>query len=759
MPARIGVASTAEPFGSLFQQCLRAAGFDVLCLDTPAAARDLLGDGEIDLLVIDNSLASGSRGDWERVLRDAVRSSIPVLVAGPLEEREALLAEAAQWTGAIITYPMDPEAALQTVEAALADVPATEAAREVDGRPARTWPERIVSRVLRAQPGLGTIEASRAVLDQVSDAIFVFARTGEMVLINETACRMLGYERDEMLGRSAGILFPPIDQPAQVEGLDIRSAMSRFAVPPFDTTLRTASGHTIDVSFGTSFLRDEHGEVIGVLGIARDIGERRRLEDQLLRQNEILEEEVQARTSRIRASEARYRSLLEQIPFAVICADVDGRMASCNLAARRMFDWDDSVIGSALTDAWGCRCDKTSKACHTAAMAESVWAGECVMKRAGDANATMFHTRSPLRDDDGRVVGVVHALSDLSDPSAAHRELMRDAQGLVVCDSSGLQKIVTRSSKMQKVLDLIATCANTAATVLIEGESGTGKDLVARAFHLNSDRADGPYLVVNCATLDEHFLKSELFGHERGAFTGATARKQGLLEVADGGTLFIDEVGDMSPEVQAMLLRVLETGHFRRMGATSEEHVDVRIIGATNKDLEEEVDSGRFRQDLFYRLNVIRVLLPSLRDRPEDIRLLAEHFLFELGASQKAPSAATDAGGKGTRETKRLSADAMNLLAAYMWPGNVRELRNVIEQARILSKGRRIIGASHLPQRIARGVRTALRARKLYRSLAETEEAQVRKVLKAVGGNRTKAAKVLGISRTTLISKIRKYEL
>ena len=603
------------------------------------------------------------------------------------------------------------------------------------------WPQSVVSKALREQPALHSVAASMAILDQIGDAVFIFARTGEIVMVNEPACRMLGYEREKILGRSPEDVFSQIENPPLVEGLDLRQAMSRFAVPPFDTALKTASGHSIEVSFRTSFLLDEQGDVIGVLGIARDIRERRRLEQHLLRQNEILEREVQARTEHIRISEARHRLLLEQISVAIVCADPDYNVTSVNPAAKELLGWTDTVIGAQLFDARRC---KVCGTCLETIHKQDVWVGECAIIHENGSITTMFHTCSTLYDDDGQRIGTVHAFSDLSDPSAAQHGLMRDSHGLVLCDSEGLQKIVTCSDKMREVLDLVATCANTSATVLIEGESGTGKDLVAQAFHLNSDRASGPYLVVNCATLDGHFLKSEFFGHERGAFTGAVASKQGLLEVADGGTLFIDEVGDMSLDVQAMMLRVLETGRFRRMGSAAEKHVNVRIIAATNKDLEEEVGAGRFRQDLFYRLYVIRVLLPSLRERREDVPLLAAHFLRDGDNLEK------------NGVTKRVSREAMEILAAYAWPGNVRELKNVMEHARIMSKGSRFIGVGHLPQRLVQKVRTTRRTHKLFRSLTETEKVQIRQVLEAVGGNRTKAAEILGISRTTLISKIRK---
>jgi two-component system response regulator HydG len=339
---------------------------------------------------------------------------------------------------------------------------------------------------------------------------------------------------------------------------------------------------------------------------------------------------------------------------------------------------------------------------------------------------------------------------------------MRDAQGLVVCDAKGRRKIMTRSKKMRRVLERVAACANSSATVLIEGESGTGKDLIAQALHFNSDRTNRPYLVVNCATLDEHFLKSELFGHERGAFTGAATSRAGLLEVADGGTLFIDEVGDTHLDVQAMLLRVIETGSFRKMGSSSEMDVDVRIIAATNKRLEDEVAAGRFRLDLFYRLDVLRISLPPLRDRIKDVPLLAEHFLNE---------------SRGDAGSKRFTAAAMKAMMNHSWPGNIRELRNVIEQALILSKGGHLLTERHLPRWKSRrtpaphlaargtdvgGAKEGTRppagdTGDRVAPLAEMEMIHIRCALETVGGNKTQAAKLLGISRVTLRKKITKY--
>jgi DNA-binding NtrC family response regulator len=225
-------------------------------------------------------------------------------------------------------------------------------------------------------------------------------------------------------------------------------------------------------------------------------------------------------------------------------------------------------------------------------------------------------------------------------------------------------RLVGSSQAMQRVLQLIERVAPTDATVLIRGPSGTGKELVARAIHANSRRRDHPFIAVNCATLQESLLESELFGHEKGAFTGADRSKPGLFEVAEGGTLFVDEVAEMSPALQAKLLRVLENGHYRRVGSTQDRYANVRILAATNKPLEEEVRQGRFRDDLYYRLNVITLTLPPLRERREDIPELVNHFLTSRAI---------------TRTPLSISTEALDLLCRYDWPGNVRELANVLE--------------------------------------------------------------------------------
>jgi transcriptional regulator with PAS, ATPase and Fis domain len=312
-----------------------------------------------------------------------------------------------------------------------------------------------------------------------------------------------------------------------------------------------------------------------------------------------------------------------------------------------------------------------------------------------------------------------------------------------LCYESPRYRLVGTSAALRRVIQLIEKVAPTDATVLVRGESGTGKELVARAVHGNSPRRERPLVTVNCATLSEHLLESELFGHEKGAFTGADRAKPGLFEVAEGGTLFIDEVAEMSPALQAKLLRVLEGGHYRRVGDTRERRADVRIVAATNKPLEEAQKAGRFREDLYYRLNVVAVTLPPLRERRDDIPLLVEHFLTTRPV--------------GRTSMMRVDPAALEVLVRYGWPGNVRELANVIERAQILAEGDTIT-VDDLPDNLVGATRAAA-APADPDSLEGVERRHVEEVLRRAGGNKVRAAKALGVSRRTLYRLIDRYGL
>ncbi len=334
----------------------------------------------------------------------------------------------------------------------------------------------------------------------------------------------------------------------------------------------------------------------------------------------------------------------------------------------------------------------------------------------------------------------------LSKRALEHKQVLQENRTLKeqVQSAFGLDSIQGKSPAMVAVYKLVARVAPTDSTVLIHGESGTGKELIARALHNNSQRSTGPFVAVDCGTLTETLLESELFGHEKGAFTGAISQKKGLLELATGGTCFLDEIGDISPTLQSKLLRVLQEREIRRVGGSEAIKVDARVVAATNKDLKKLVEARQFREDLFYRLNVVTITLPSLRERHEDIPILAQYFLQKYG---KADS----------KRVTEISPSAMALLVQHDWPGNVRELEHTIERAIILTPHTSIV-PEVLPAAIASRPDSAVR-KTGWQTLEQLERDHIFKVLDAFKGDETLAAEILGIHRKTLHRKLKEYGL
>jgi len=306
--------------------------------------------------------------------------------------------------------------------------------------------------------------------------------------------------------------------------------------------------------------------------------------------------------------------------------------------------------------------------------------------------------------------------------------------------------VIGSSPAFRRMMTLLEQVAGSSATVLVQGESGTGKELVARTIHARSARSRGPFVAVNCAALPETLLESELFGYEKGAFTGAAGRKEGRFELADGGTLFLDEVSDLSAVTQPKILRVLQEGEFERLGGTKTLRVDVRIVAATNQGLAQMVREKRFREDLYYRLNVITMTVPPLRERSEDIRVLAQHFLRVYAA-------------KNNRRLEGFTDDAIRRLEAYAWPGNVRELENVIERGVVLTQGT-LMDMTDLPPEIAGAtpLPEGVLSIRIGTPLAEVEARLLEETLRATKGNKTLTAKLLGIDPTTVLRKLKRQD-
>lgn len=317
-----------------------------------------------------------------------------------------------------------------------------------------------------------------------------------------------------------------------------------------------------------------------------------------------------------------------------------------------------------------------------------------------------------------------------------------------------IENMIGRSPRMIEIFDLIDKVADCDSTILINGETGTGKGLVARAIHNRSRRRSKPFISINCGAIPENLLESELFGHLKGAFTGATASKPGKFELADGGSVFLDEIGDMSPDLQVKVLKVLEEGEFEQVGGSKTIKVDVRVIAATHRDLSEEVQKGHFREDLFYRLYVIPMVLPSLRERAQDIPLLAAYFLQESNR-------------KNHRDVKGLGEDALSALMGHTWPGNVRELKNLVERLVVL-KGGGHITRRDLPPELRNGSRAAeapvmVRITEegicLTSAVTEFERSLILQSLEKTQWVKNKAAKLLHLNRTTLVEKIKRHQL
>ena len=427
----------------------------------------------------------------------------------------------------------------------------------------------------------------------------------------------------------------------------------------------------------------------------------------------------------------RLQAILESINEGVFTIDPYWRITSFNRAAERITGYQrEEVLGKKCYEVFN------TPLCQTNCPLKRSLSGlfpiegeEAEITAKNGKKIPISISTAPLVDEEGEFIGGVEVFRDLSELKKLEEEIR---------ERYSLGNIIGKSPQMQRVYELIHLVSQTDTHVLIEGETGTGKNLVAKTIHFLSPRKNKPFITIPCAAIPEQLLESELFGHEKGAFTGATARKLGKFELAEGGTVFLDEVAELSPALQAKVLRVIEDKEFERVGGTETIKVDVRIISATNQNLKDLVEKGKFREDLYYRLKVMVIHLPPLRERREDIPLLVNHFIQKFNQ-------------KFGKNIKKVSPQVMDLLLDYEWPGNVRELENAIEHAFIHCKGE-IIYREHLPEELTGKEPLPIR------ELRKMEEEIIRKTLTETGGNKSKAAKLLGISRTTLWRKIKKME-
>jgi PAS domain S-box-containing protein len=559
------------------------------------------------------------------------------------------------------------------------------------------------------------------------DGVSVVHRDLQIISFSEEAERITGFSMEEAAGKDIADIFGnEVSKPS----FPIQETLAKGTIySNLEIHSAHRNGDDITLSVSLSPLYNIHGDIAGAVMTFRDVAEMGRLV-----------RELRERDYDLLSEKGKREDILNSITDGVFTIDADWRITSFNRAAER-------ITGYPTDEALGAYCDRLLKG--------SVCEGSCPMRRTIETGQPTYNIEVTIQrkdglskpisvntallyDHDGIPIGAVETFRDLSKIRQLEEELDRRYR---------FDTILGKSKPMQELYELLENVVESDATVLIQGESGTGKELVARALHHNGARRGKPFIAVNCSALAENLLESELFGHERGAFTGAVRQKPGRFELANGGTLFLDEIGDMSPTLQVKLLRVLDEQVFERVGGTKPLQVDVRIIAATNKDLPGEVKKGHFREDLYYRLNVVSVRLPPLRQRFDDIPMLTDHFIAHFSR-------------KLNRPISSLSPESMRLLMDYSWPGNIRELENAIEQALVLCRGSEI-EARHLPGALQANseAREGEQGISEQDPLGQGEKQVLLRVLQEVNGSRTLAAKRLGISKATLWRKLNKHGL
>jgi len=436
----------------------------------------------------------------------------------------------------------------------------------------------------------------------------------------------------------------------------------------------------------------------------------------------------------VKRPELQWKKILDSIADGVFTVDTQMRLTSFNRAAER-------ITGVSAEEAIGQYCFEVFRAniCESnCALRQSFETGREIVGLRVDVLGRDGHhipisvSTAVLRDESGNITGGVETFRDLSTEEELRKEIARRYTW---------QDIISKNHKMQAIFDILPHVAESESTVLVEGESGTGKELVARAIHNLSPRSQGPYVAVNCAALPDTLLESELFGYLKGAFTDAKKDKPGRFALAEGGTIFLDEVGSISAALQVKLLRVTQERQYEPLGAVRPLKADVRIVAATNRDLAALVEEGLFRDDLYYRLNVVRIKLPPLRERGEDVPLLVTHFIRRFNAKQH-------------KEIAGVSDEALAMLMRHSWPGNVRELENAVEHAFVMCRGETIL-PEHLPQELSAPQEAVPRGS----PLVSAEQEALRRVLAEHSGNRAAAARQLGVHRSTLWRKLKRHGL
>src|SRR5690554_1848358 len=574
-------------------------------------------------------------------------------------------------------------------------------------------------------PGIKEEEINKKLL--APDGIIAINRDKKIIVFNEAAARLTGFTQDEVISRESDLLFNNsfADNLLLLQSLSTGEIFSNISLK-----LNRKDKEELNVTASVTPLMQPSQGIIGIIIVFRDTQETLALYKALdEKNNEILEEKNKLETI--------FNSLLE----GTFTVNLDWEITSFNRAAERITGFSVSeALGKKYWEVFPSEDGKEDLQLRAfIADHQQTLLRETTIIRKDGSRVLVRINSAPLRDTSGNKFGRVVTFEDIS--------VMKNLSDHIE-ENFHFKNIIGRSKPMLKVFDMMENVINTDSTVLITGESGTGKEVVARAIHLNSDRKSEPFVAVNCTAFAETLLESELFGHDKGAFTGAIRTKPGRFELAGNGTLFLDEIGDLPLSVQVKLLRVLEERVFERVGATTTIPLNARIISATHKNLEKEVAEGRFREDLFYRINVINIHLPSLYERKDDIPGLVTHFMEKFNRKFK-------------KEIHYISPNALKIISHYKWPGNIRELENVIEHAFVVCNSD-ALRTEHLPQKLQELKKElALQNEKPLEAtpLENAERQLIESTLRKHKGNRTKTALELGINKTTLWRKMKKYKL
>ena len=559
-------------------------------------------------------------------------------------------------------------------------------------------------------------ERHQTILEEIEEGYVEVDLKGNTVSCNDSFCRITGYPREELIGLNYREYMTKSMGEAVYKGYN---KVFQTGVPDkaFYYEIIRKDGAKRIIENSISLVENLDGDPNGFRSIVRDITDRKRIEEELERHR------------------SRLQAIFRSVRDAIVTVDTDMVVIEANEATENICGIAGrEIVGKVFTECF----NQCHQSCHevlrNSLRKKTTIKGyriEC--KRRDRPQQTVTVTSSPLLDRDGIFTGTVLVIRDITRLSDLERELRERHQ---------FQNLIGKSRKMQDIYGLLENLVSLDTTVLITGESGTGKSLVAKALHHSGSRAFKPLITVNCSALPENLLESELFGHVKGAFTGAIKDSQGRFQAANGGTILLDEIGDISPRIQLKLLRVLEEKEFERLGESVSIKVDTRIIACTNRELKEKVRLGEFREDLYYRLKVVEVPMPSLKERPQDIPLLVHHFCNIFNESFE-------------KNIEGISDNVFKVFMDYSWPGNVRELEHSIEHAFVLCRGP-IINLDHIPADIKEysGARKWVHEK---RSVGGSE--RILTVLEQTDWNKAKTARVLGIDRSTLYRKIKKYKL